>query len=39
MSEILASVPESHRDLLRAPFTATLTTVDGQNRPQSTAVW
>jgi hypothetical protein len=39
MSDILESVPESHRDLLRAPLTATLTTVDGKNRPQSTAVW
>jgi PPOX class probable F420-dependent enzyme len=39
MSDILEGVPESHRDLLRAPPTATLTTVDGKNRPQSTAVW
>ncbi len=32
-------VPESHRDLLDARGTAALTTVDGQGRPQTTAVW
>jgi PPOX class probable F420-dependent enzyme len=32
-------VPESHRDLLAAPLTAALTTVDAKGRPQSTAVW
>ena len=39
MPEILDGVPESHRDLLLAPLTATLTTVDAGGRPQSTAVW
>jgi PPOX class probable F420-dependent enzyme len=37
--DILDAVPASHRDLLEAPITATLTTVDGHGRPQSTAVW
>jgi PPOX class probable F420-dependent enzyme len=35
----IADVPESHRDLLEARGTATLTTVDSKGRPQSTAVW
>jgi PPOX class probable F420-dependent enzyme len=39
MSGITDAVPASHRDLLRAPLTAALTTVDAQCRPQSTAVW
>ncbi len=39
MPDILEEVGESHRDLLRTPLTATLTTLDGDNRPQSTAVW
>ena len=39
MTSILEDVPESHRDLLQAPLTATLTTVDSHGRPQSTAVW
>lgn len=39
MPNILDSVPESHRDLLFSPLTATLSTVDGEGRPQSTAVW
>ena len=39
MTDILTEVPETHRDLLLAPLTATLTTVDGSHRPQSTAVW
>jgi len=39
MPDILDHVPESHRDLLLSPLTATLTTVDGKGRPQSTAVW
>lgn len=39
MPDILEVVPESHRDLLRSPLTATLTTVDAHGRPQSTAVW
>jgi PPOX class probable F420-dependent enzyme len=39
MSEILSKVPDSHRDLLQTPLTATLTTIDGRGRPQSTAVW
>jgi len=36
---IFDAVPDSHRDLLAAPLTATLTTVDARGRPQSTAVW
>ena len=39
MPDILSAVPESHRDLLRSPLTATLTTIDINGRPQSTAVW
>lgn len=39
MRGVLGDVPESHRDLLQAPLTATLTTIDGAGRPQSTAVW
>ena len=39
MPNILEQIPSSHSDLLTAPLTATLTTVDGQGRPQSTAVW
>lgn len=39
MPDILKEVPESHRDLLLAPLTATLTTIDVKGRPQSTAVW
>jgi len=39
MPDILDIVPESHRDLLRSPLTATLTTIDANGRPQSTAVW
>jgi len=36
---IIDDIPESHRDLLASPLTATLTTLDGKGRPQSTAVW
>ncbi len=39
MPDILDEVPAGHRDLLLAPLTATLTTIDAQHRPQSTAVW
>lgn len=39
MPTILDDVPESHRDILRSPLTATLTTIDPKARPQSTAVW
>jgi PPOX class probable F420-dependent enzyme len=39
MPSILDDVPDSHRDLLQAPLTATLTTIDGHGRPHSTAVW
>ena len=39
MSGILSEIPESHHDLASAPLTATLTTVDAEGRPQSTAVW
>jgi PPOX class probable F420-dependent enzyme len=36
---IIDEIPESHRDLVKSPLTATLTTVDAKGRPQSTAVW
>ncbi len=39
MPDIVDAVPDSHRDLLHASLTATLTTVDTHGRPQSTAVW
>lgn len=39
MVDILEAVPESHRDLLHARLTATLSTVDAHHQPQSTAVW
>lgn len=39
MASVIDEIPESHRDLLTAPLTATLTTVDQKGRPQSTAVW
>jgi PPOX class probable F420-dependent enzyme len=39
MPDIVDAVPESHRDLLTEPLTATLTTVDPEGRPQSTAIW
>ncbi len=39
MPSLLDQVPDSHRDLLRAPLTATLSTVDDRCRPQTTAVW
>ena len=39
MPDILDAVPDSHHDLLEAPLTAILTTVDASGRPQSTAVW
>jgi PPOX class probable F420-dependent enzyme len=39
MPDVLNNVPESHRDLLQSPLTATLTTIDGLGRPHSTAVW
>ena len=39
MPDIVDATPVSHRDLLAAPLTATLTTVDPAGRPQSTAVW
>ena len=32
-------VPESHHDLLDAAWAAALVTLDGQGRPQTTAVW
>jgi PPOX class probable F420-dependent enzyme len=31
-------IPESHRSLIQAPLIGVFTTVDNQNRPQSTAV-
>jgi PPOX class probable F420-dependent enzyme len=39
MPDITDEAPESHRDLLTRPLTATLTTVDSRGRPQSTAIW
>jgi PPOX class probable F420-dependent enzyme len=39
MPDILDAVPESHRDLIQSPLTATLTTIDAAGRPQSTEVW
>jgi len=39
MQRILDQVPQSHRDLLQTPLTATLSTIDAKGRPQSTAVW
>jgi PPOX class probable F420-dependent enzyme len=39
MPGITEETPASHRDLLTKPLTATLTTVDPQGRPQSTAIW
>jgi PPOX class probable F420-dependent enzyme len=39
MSTITDAIPASHRDLIQARATAVLTTVDSQDRPQSTAVW
>ena len=39
MPTILDALPESHRDLVESPLTATLTTIDSTGRPQSTAVW
>ncbi len=36
---ILLTVPTTHRDLLTARGTAVFTTIDRNNRPQSTAVW
>jgi PPOX class probable F420-dependent enzyme len=39
VSQILDEAPASHRDLLLAPLTASLTTLDDRGRPQSTAVW
>ena len=39
MIGILQAVPESHRDLLQSPLTATRTTIGADGRPQSTAVW
>jgi PPOX class probable F420-dependent enzyme len=37
--DIIDSTPESHRDLLTRPLSATLATVDQHGRPQSTAIW
>jgi PPOX class probable F420-dependent enzyme len=39
MPDTLDDIPESHRDLLHSPLTATFTTIDSKGRPQSTAVW
>lgn len=39
MPDLLSDIPESHHDLIQGHLTATLTTIDAQGRPQSTAVW
>jgi PPOX class probable F420-dependent enzyme len=39
MPDIVGETPEGPRDLLTTPLTATLTTVDPNGRPQSTAIW
>lgn len=39
MSNIKDLVPASHHDLLDATWAAALVTIDGQGRPQTTAVW
>ena len=39
MSDILTDIPESHRDLLRRTLTASLSTIDAEGRPRSTAIW
>jgi PPOX class probable F420-dependent enzyme len=39
VSDILSATPESHRHLLEATLTATLTTIDVEGRPRSAAVW
>jgi PPOX class probable F420-dependent enzyme len=39
MTDLVHEVPGSRHDLLEAPLTATLTTIDVHGRPQSTAVW
>jgi PPOX class probable F420-dependent enzyme len=37
--DLIDLIPDSHRDLVRSSLTAAFTTIDGQGRPQSTAVW
>jgi PPOX class probable F420-dependent enzyme len=32
-------IPETHRDLLEAPLTATVTTIGADGFPQSSAIW
>jgi len=39
MANILSDAPEGYRDLLENTLTATLTTVDPDGHPRSTAVW
>jgi PPOX class probable F420-dependent enzyme len=39
VSDVLNDVPGSHRDLLYATLTASLTTIDPKGRPRSAAVW
>lgn len=34
-----ATIPDTHRDLVEAPTTVVLTTVNADGTPQSTAVW
>lgn len=35
----MITVPESYRDLIEAPWTASMSTVDADGMPQVTAVW
>ncbi len=39
MTDIRELVPDSHHDLLDAAWATALVTLDGQGRPQTTAVW
>ena len=39
MANIKDLVPESHHDLLDAAWATALVTLDGEGRPQTTAVW
>jgi PPOX class probable F420-dependent enzyme len=35
----MSIIPDSHKDLLENPITATFTTVSPSNKPENTAVW
>lgn len=39
MADIRELVPASHHDLLDAAWATALVTIDGEGRPQTTAVW